>query len=46
MIEEQYFKAQIAYDTEKGEITRLQRERRQRIQKEALKKAEEDKKVT
>ena len=46
MIEEQYFKAQLAYDTEKCEIARLTKERRQRIQKEALEKAEEDKKVT
>ena len=45
MIEEQYFKAQVAYDTEKVEIARLTKERRQRKQKEALKKDENDKKV-
>ena len=45
MIEEQYFKAQVAYDTVKEERTRLNRELRHRIKSETLEKDENDKKV-
>ena len=46
MIEEQYFKAQLAHDTDQAERVKFNRERRQRISEEGLKKAEKDEKVT
>ena len=42
MVEEQYFKAQLAHDTDKAERVKFNRERRQRILEEGLKKAEKD----
>ena len=45
MIEEQYFKAQLAYDTFKTEMVKQDRERRQRKKKEALEQAGKDEEV-
>ena len=45
MIEEQYFKAELAYDTFKTEMVKQDRERRQRKKREALEQAEIDQKV-
>ena len=46
MIEEQYFKAQLAYDTFKSEMVKQDRERRQRKKRVALEQAKKDEKVT